>query len=473
MLNPLRAGKMFWNRSIQRQLMLGVALVHAILMTIFVTDLVTRQKRFLKTQSIEQTEALARSLSANSVSWVLANDVAGLEEVVHAQKNYPHILYAMILSTRGEVLAHTDSSLAGLYVQDPISLSLLKSAPVIQWLVNDANLLDIAAPIFSQKKHIGWSRVAVSQATLHQGLQKILLDGIGYTLMAIAVGSLFAVAMARGVTNGIRNLLRVTTRVTSGEIDTHVESDRVDELGQLGLSFNKMIERIQTSIKDLEQAQQVAVEEKEKAEAYLNTAMVAFLVLDPDERILSANPHCLKIIEYEEKEIIGQQFSLIRRPSDSSEERFRPSDCGYPPSVVTDTPFETDLLSKNGEIRIMEWRSTPLYDPHKNWVGMLLSGIDITEKKKNEAELERHREHLEELVEIRTSALQEAMENIKTLKGIIPICASCKKIRDDQGYWNQLESYVAEHSEADFSHSICPECIKRLYPDLSLHQGEP
>ena len=65
------------------------------------------------------------------------------------------------------------------------------------------------------------------------------------------------------------------------------------------------------------------------------------------------------------------------------------------------------------------------------------------------------------------------MENIKTLKGIIPICASCKKIRDDQGYWNQLESYVAEHSEADFSHSICPECIKRLYPDLSLHQGEP
>jgi hypothetical protein len=61
---------------------------------------------------------------------------------------------------------------------------------------------------------------------------------------------------------------------------------------------------------------------------------------------------------------------------------------------------------------------------------------------------------------------QDALNKIKTLRGIIPICASCKKIRDDKGYWNQLESYIREHSEAVFSHGICPECTENLYPDL-------
>lgn len=62
--------------------------------------------------------------------------------------------------------------------------------------------------------------------------------------------------------------------------------------------------------------------------------------------------------------------------------------------------------------------------------------------------------------------LQEALANVKTLRGLLPICSSCKKVRDDRGYWNQIESFVRERSEAAFSHSICPECEKKLYPEL-------
>ena len=65
--------------------------------------------------------------------------------------------------------------------------------------------------------------------------------------------------------------------------------------------------------------------------------------------------------------------------------------------------------------------------------------------------------------------LEEAIKEIKTLKGILPICSSCKNIRDDNGYWNQIESYIGQHSDADFSHSICPECAKKLYPDLNIY----
>lgn len=65
--------------------------------------------------------------------------------------------------------------------------------------------------------------------------------------------------------------------------------------------------------------------------------------------------------------------------------------------------------------------------------------------------------------------LQEALAKVKTLSGLLPICASCKKVRDDTGYWNQIESYIRDHSEADFSHSICPQCAKELYPDLEIY----
>jgi len=62
--------------------------------------------------------------------------------------------------------------------------------------------------------------------------------------------------------------------------------------------------------------------------------------------------------------------------------------------------------------------------------------------------------------------LQAALAKVNKLSGLLPICASCKKIRDDKGYWNQIESYIREHSEAEFSHGICPECVKKLYPEL-------
>ena len=69
-------------------------------------------------------------------------------------------------------------------------------------------------------------------------------------------------------------------------------------------------------------------------------------------------------------------------------------------------------------------------------------------------------------MEERTRELTEALGNIKTLTGLLPICASCKKIRDDQGYWTQIESYIHKHSDAEFSHGICPDCSKKLYPEL-------
>jgi two-component system, OmpR family, response regulator VanR len=87
--------------------------------------------------------------------------------------------------------------------------------------------------------------------------------------------------------------------------------------------------------------------------------------------------------------------------------------------------------------------------------------VEIAERKRAEEERQR-------LI----AELQRALAQVKRLSGFIPICASCKKIRDDSGYWQQIEKYIRDHSEADFSHSICPDCVKKLYPDFAAQQDE-
>ncbi len=66
------------------------------------------------------------------------------------------------------------------------------------------------------------------------------------------------------------------------------------------------------------------------------------------------------------------------------------------------------------------------------------------------------------------SELREALSEVKLLRGFIPICSSCKNIRDDEGYWHRIEAYIQKHSDAEFTHSICPKCARRLYPDLII-----
>jgi PAS domain S-box-containing protein len=110
---------------------------------------------------------------------------------------------------------------------------------------------------------------------------------------------------------------------------------------------------------------------------------------------------------------------------------------------------------KNGELY---WESASI-SPIRDLAGRVTHYVavkeDITARKQTEAERD-----------VLIHDLQEALANVKSLSGLLPICASCKKIRDDKGYWSQVESYIQKHSEARFSHGMCPDCLKKWYPDL-------
>lgn len=111
--------------------------------------------------------------------------------------------------------------------------------------------------------------------------------------------------------------------------------------------------------------------------------------------------------------------------------------------------MEYRLRRNDGEYRWIFDRGVPFENDEGEFAGYIGSCIDVTEQ-----------------VQARAVLLDAHEKEIKALKGMLPICGSCKKIRDDKGYWNQIEVYIRDHSEAEFSHSICPDCAKKLYPDI-------
>jgi hypothetical protein len=106
--------------------------------------------------------------------------------------------------------------------------------------------------------------------------------------------------------------------------------------------------------------------------------------------------------------------------------------------------------------RYIDIHLSPLVDRDGSASGKVLVIHDLSERRA----LELDREKL-------ITQLQAALGDIKTLRGLLPICASCKKIRDDEGSWKGLERYIMDHSDAQFSHDICPDCMRKLYPDFA------
>ena len=120
---------------------------------------------------------------------------------------------------------------------------------------------------------------------------------------------------------------------------------------------------------------------------------------------------------------------------------------------------EIEFIQKDGGTIWLEVSSSGLYDSSGKLMGILGTGRDISERRKAEAERNK-------LI----GELREALAKIKTLTGILPICSVCKKIRNDKDGWEQMEVYIRDHSEAVFSHGICPECLQKLYSDIDMEE---
>ena len=225
---------------------------------------------------------------------------------------------------------------------------------------------------------------------------------------------------------------------------------------------------IRTSLSDIterKQADLALIAAKQEIESIVKTVPDIIYRLDPQGRLTFVSDS-VKRYGYQPEELLGTNVMKIVYPADKAKtiHKIRERRTG----ARSTKSFETRLKTKNQtavSFEVFIISAEGLYSPEKFGLGTFLGtqGIarDITARK--QAEEERQKLH---------GKLQEAFDNIKTLKGLLPICANCKKIRDDEGYWNQIEVYIRDRSDAEFSHSICPDCAEKLYPDSKLEHHQ-
>ncbi len=195
---------------------------------------------------------------------------------------------------------------------------------------------------------------------------------------------------------------------------------------------------------------------KEFAEHIIETIREPLLVLDFELRVIFANSSFFKVFNVSKNETIGKLlYHLGNNQWDIPElkellEKIIPNNIIFNDFVVQ---HDFNYLGK----RIMYLNARKI----TNSKIILLAIEDVTERVNYENELK-----------VKNMELQIALSEIKELRGILPICSFCKKIRNDKGYWEQIEVYIHNHTDADFSHSICPECLKKNYPDFDFTKNK-
>jgi PAS domain S-box-containing protein len=202
-------------------------------------------------------------------------------------------------------------------------------------------------------------------------------------------------------------------------------------------------------ITERKRAEQELAEGTARLNALLENSPLAIVVLDSAQSVVLCNPAFEKLFGYDGQEAKGRALDSLVAPPERQAEVAALTERASKEVVHLTAPRRR----RDGSLVEVEIHGVPLV------VNGELRGVyaiyqDITERRRAEEERERL-----------LAELQEALANIKTLSGLLPICASCKKIRDDGGYWSQIESYISAHSEAQFSHGICPDCARQLYPE--------
>jgi PAS domain S-box-containing protein len=210
-------------------------------------------------------------------------------------------------------------------------------------------------------------------------------------------------------------------------------------------------EQLQVELTERRQAEEALLESEKKYRRIVETATEGILSFDSNIRITFVNRQMTSMLGYTIEEMLGQKFESFL-DEDQLNDHYRQMQNR---SQGEDAFYELCVRRKDGRNHWLLVSAKALMDSKGKFTGSFAMFTDINERKLVEIERER-------LI----TELQSAIEQIKTLKGIVPICANCKKIRDDKGFWEQVEGYVSRHTEAEFSHGICPDCANKLYPEL-------
>ncbi|MBI3222939.1 MAG: EAL domain-containing protein [Nitrosomonadales bacterium] len=337
-----------------------------------------QQRDELYRLSVERATSLADALSRSSTSWVLAHDVAGLQEILSGLSNTVDLKRAFVLAPDGEVLASSRTDENNLYVNDPLSQSLLNAAPGRHVLLNQDNLIDVAMPIVAAGRHIGWARVEMTRDSENAALRDLVMLNLGFAICAMLLVALAAWLLSRRLMRGLDQLVVTTGEVELGHLDARAKVLRDDEIGMLARNFNHMLDTLNSS--------------ETRLRAIINASPVPKALNDAQQRITFLNPAFVTTFGYSQEDIPTlAEWWLKACPDPDYRQGVADSWQAHLDQALRDhkpfQPLELTVRCKDGSVKTVMGTATALENSpmHEHLVVL----YDITEHKLNEAKIQR------------------------------------------------------------------------------------
>ena len=264
------------------------------------------------------------------------------------------------------------------------------------------------------------------------------------------IGIVIAIFLSRMIAKPVLELAKIAEAAGTGDLDQRANVRSKDEIGKLGEAFNPML-------KTRKQAEDALKESEGKLQSITSHLAEGIYMLDELGYITFMNPEAEHLLGWTMEELNEKgPHNLIhfQRPDGTP---LPHSECKMHDVIKTKERYiSTDevFVRKDGTVFPISVITAPVMeDGNIRRFGYCIQGHHRTETDRKG----KRKTYL--------PTFRKPSQQSRNYAGILPICASCKKIRDDKGYWKQLESYISEHSEAEFSHGLCPDCAKRLYPE--------
>ncbi|MES2432079.1 MAG: PAS domain S-box protein [Bacteroidota bacterium] len=366
--------KKIWPRRIRTQLILGIALIHVILMSLFVISMVDRQKKFFLTLNHDRATAVSMNFANGAAQFLVSYELVGLQKLVTTYKNVPGLEYAFVTADDGTVLTHTDKKYLGYKASDSISAKL-KPIKSTQILLEDNSIIDIATPILNNDQIIGYARLGLSQKYIEPSLAEIRERGILYILISLSLVCLFTFIVADGLSNGLQKLVSASKKISEGNKDFRVSPSKSLEISELGTAFNQMLDEINADEKLLS--------------LVLNNMPVAVWIVDEKGKVLSLNPAGIEM--WKGVEYVGvEEYNIYKGWFTDTGKELRTEDWGIYTALtegksVINQEIEIECFDKSRKIILSS--AIPLRDNNEKLIGGIAINVDITERKKGEAVL--------------------------------------------------------------------------------------
>jgi PAS domain S-box-containing protein len=402
-----------------------------------------RQKRAAMEGMRERARNTAGMLALSTGIGLELNHLEAVTAAFAWARSDSSLVYIVVMDSAGTVFASYNPQ------HIPVAAPRALGTAVAR---EDADRLVAVAPIRVQRRDYGTLVLGLSLDGLHAQIARDRLTALVVSIATLAVGAALSLVFAGRIAAPIVLLRRAADQISHGQYDVTIPRGGGDEVGALSAAFSTMADTVRASIARLAaQTDDLREREQRLAEAQA-IAHVGSWEWDIATGAVTWSDEQCRLFGIP----VGSPASY-----EGFVARVHPDDRDRVQGIIAQglagrrtEEYEWRLVRSDGTIRHMQTVSVVVTDAAAKPVRMAGTSVDITDRKTAE-------ENQTTLLR----GLQTALAEVKTLRGLIKICANCKRVLTDRGGWEQFESYVRGHSDVEFSHGICPDCARKWAAD--------